>query len=232
MKRYVFPIILVLVSALPLAARTFTSADGTKTMEAKLISYNAAQGTVVIKLDGSHTHTNATADSFSKADQEYFVEHLKELEKHSAIQVDTDKESDSFKEASGQYTYGKKKEHFKVSLTNNGTYAFEDITAKYDIYFYKYDKAGKRSTQVVSGEESFKNLASNAKVEFETDPVEITTGCSSNSSCPKCVTKAASIDRERVIGIRVSVSSGEETLTQYYSANSVRSVGESLDKRD
>lgn len=217
----------LLALAASLDARTFTSADGSKTMEAELIAYRPSTDTVVIRMEGRSARTTVKASAFSKEDQVYFKEFLKEASKRESLNISVKDQSDSFEQEGGIYTYEKQKESFTVSVANRGEFEFEDLTAKYDIYVSKYDKAGKKVVEVVSGESSIDKIHRNLDEQFDTDGVEVTVDCSTSSSCPKCKTHAASVKRERVIGIHVRVyDSEDELLTEYYSSNSVRSAAE------
>jgi len=220
----------VLAIALPLSARSFTSADGKRTMKADLISYSASTDTVVLQISGQSSRTTAKASAFSKEDQEFFNEFLKESEKFQALEVSSKEESEKFESTKGLYIYKKRKEHFNVSIGNRSDFDLEELTAKYDIYVSKVDKEGKKFIEVVSGEELFESINGNNDIQFQTKPVEINIDCSTTSSCPKCEKHASSVERERVIGMRVRVSNAEdEVLTEYHSSNSTRSVAEKAD---
>lgn len=210
-----------------LEARTFTSADGSKTMEAELIAYRPSTDTVVIRMQGRSARSTVKASAFSKEDQAYFKEFLKEASKRDSLKISVKEESDTFKNEGGLYIYKKQKESFTVSVANRGEFDFEDLTAKYDIYLSKFDRAGKKTVEVVSGEASIDTIHSNLDDQFETKAVEVTVDCSTTSSCPKCQNQAASVKRERVLGLHVRIYDAEdELLTEYYSSNSVRAAAE------
>lgn len=220
----------IIIASLPLSARTFTSADGSRTMEAKLFSYNPSNDTVVLQIDGQNTRTTTKASHFSDKDQEFFQKFLRESEKYDALRVNSSSESESFENKRGIYIYDKKKEHFSVTIKNRGDFDFENLDAEYDVYFYKFDKEGKKSVETLSGTESIESISSKDSVSFGTQAVEINIDCASTSSCPKCVKFAASVERERVIGVRVRIhGSDEELLTEYYSSNSTRTIAEKVD---
>jgi len=199
-------------------------------MEAELISYTSATDTVVLQIDGQRVRTTTKASAFSQKDQEFFKEFLRESEKFKSLEVSSKDKSEKFETKRGLYLYEKRKEHFEVTVENRGSFAINDLTAKYDIYFTKYDKTGERAVEVKSGEECFEAIGSSGEFQFTTDPVEINISCATTSSCPKCVKKASTVERERVLGMRVRVYNGDdELLTEYYSSNSVRSVASKLD---
>lgn len=221
-----------LTAVLPLGARTFTSSDGSKSMEAELISFRPSTGTIVFRHKGKNAHSTAKASAFSKDDQAYFKEFLKESAKSTSLNVTSKKQSEKFETGGGGiYNYEKKKESFVVSVGNRGDFNFEDLTAKYDIYLSKYDKAGNKVVEVVSGEESISEIQGQLDAQFNTKSVDVTIDCSTSESCPKCQAHASSVKRERVIGLRVRVYNEEdEILTEFYSSNTARSTAEKKDQ--
>ena len=226
-----FLMILSLCATLPLAARTFTSVDGAKKIEADLISYRPDSGTVVLRFEGKSRRSTTKASAFSKKDQKYFLDFFKESTKRESMKVDAKLKSERFKKEGTTYTYSKKKEQFDVTVANRGDFKFEKLVAKYDVYVSKFDKKGKRIVKTVSGEESIYEILGKASAQFVTSSVEITIDCSSSSSCPKCQTTAAAVKRERVIGIRVRVHDGDgEMLSEYFSSNAVRAASEKADE--
>ena len=220
-------ILAILAATITMEARTFTSADGSKTMEAELISFRPSTDTVVFRTKGRSARSTSKASAFSKQDQAYFQEFLKQSTKRESLNISLKEQSDNFKTEGGIYSYKKKKEHYTVSIANRGDFDFEDLTAKYDIYVSKFDKSGKKVVEVVSGEASLESIYSNLDERFDTKSVEVTLDCSTSSSCPKCKTQASSVKRERVIGLHVRVYDAEdELLTDFYSSNSVRFAAE------
>lgn len=220
----------IIVASLPLSARTFTSADGKRTMEAELFSYSPSSDTVVIQLAGQKSRTTTKASLFSEEDQEYFKEFLKESEKFGALRISTKEESESFEDDKGIYIYDRRKEHFDVTIVNRADFALEELTAKYDIYVQKFDKEGKKVIETISGQESIESVYSNGDAVFSTNAAEITTDCETTSSCPKCVKQASAVERERVIGVRVQVfNSDDEMLSEYHSSNTTRTLSNKED---
>jgi hypothetical protein len=215
-----------IVSAASLTARTFTSAEGGKTIEAELIDYNPTSGKVVIRNEGSHRNVTVDADAFSAKDQAYFKEFLKEAAKRKSLGITVEKKSEKLEKTQGAlYIYDRRNESFAISVNNSGPIEIEDLTVKYDIYVSSYDKEGKRVTNVVSGTRPIKTIAPNYSEEFETEAVQVTMGCVTTSSCPKCKTQAASVKAERVIGIHARIlDSDGGLLTEFYSAGAVKTA--------
>jgi hypothetical protein len=221
------PLAIGLISAASLSARTFTSADGSKTLEGELVSASAS-GKVVIRHNDSGRNVTAEAGAFSAEDQRYFDEFLKEATKRGSLKVSADKKTEKVPpSSSGLYLYDKRKEFFTISVSNGGSVDVGEITAKYDIFVLRYDKQGKKTTDLVSGEESLGKLYSGESGRFVTSPVEITVGCATTSSCPKCKTFAAAVEKERVIGIRVRLEDSEaRPISEFHSSPAVKSAAE------
>jgi hypothetical protein len=220
-------LLLGLVSAVSLSARTLTSADGSKTIEAEIIDYNPTTGKVVICNEGSIRNTIVDATAFSADDQEYFREFLKEAGKRKSLKISADKNSEKVEKAKDSlYIYDKRNEFFTVKVSNGSPAEIEDLVAKFDIYVSKYDKEGKKIVDVVSGEEAISSIVANYTHEFTSPSVQVTVGCATTSSCPKCKTQAASVKSERVIGIHVRLldrKSGD-FLTEFFSSSAVKTA--------
>lgn len=220
-------LLLGLVSAVSLSARTLTSADGSKTLEAEIIDYNPATGKVVIRNEGSIRNTTVDATAFSADDQEYFKEFLKESAKRKSLEISADKESEKVdKDKGGLYIYDRRNEFFTVKVANSGAAEIEDLVAKFDIYVSKFDKEGKKVVDVVSGEEAINKMWANYTHEFTSPSVQVTVGCATTSSCPKCKAQAASVKSERVIGIHVRLHDrqSDDFLSEYFSSSAVKTA--------
>lgn len=217
---------------LPLSARTFTSADGTKTIEAELIDYRPASGTVVIRYEGRNTRHTVKADAFSEKDLEYFKQFLKEQTMRNSLRITTEEREERSKDEGEIYTYTRLSSHFTVAIRNAGDLTVEGLSAKYDIYVQRYDEEGSRQVEVVSGEQPLDPIPVNLNTLFETETVKLTVDCESNSSCPTCVGHAASVKRERILGLRVRLYNEEdEPMSEYHSSSSVRSIAEDEDAK-
>jgi hypothetical protein len=222
-------LLLGLISAATLSARTLTSSDGKKTMEADVVDYNPTTGKVIIRNEGSIRNTIVDATAFSAKDQDYFKEFLKEAAKRKSLRITADKLSEKEdKTQGGIYIYERRKESYTVKVANSGTTEIKGLIAKFDIYVSKYDKEGKKIVEVVSGEESIDSITGDYTHEFSSPVIQITTGCATTSSCPKCEQHAASVKSERVIGIYVRLLDGKggDLLTEYYSSSSVKTAAE------
>jgi hypothetical protein len=216
----------------PGLARTLTSADGQRTIEAELIDYRPSTDSVVFRYKGKSARQTAKASAFSAEDQEYFAEFLKEKTKRDALNVVAEEETERSEDEGGIYTYDRLSSFFRVSVRNRGEFGFEDLSAKYDIFVMRYDAEGKSKTEVVSGEASLGEILPRLDETFETESVRITLDCETSSSCPTCERHAASVKRERVIGLRVRIFNAEgEQLTEFHSSNAVRKLGEEEDAK-
>lgn len=214
----------------PSFSRTFTSADGQRTIEAELIDFRPSTDTVVFRYKGKSVRQSAKASAFSTEDQEYFVEFLKEKTKRDALEVVVVEETERADDEGGIYTYERLRSFFRVSVRNRGDFGFEDLRAEYDVFLMRYDSKGKSRTEVISGEARLDEILPKLDGTFETESVEITLDCETSSSCPTCEKHASSVKRERVIGLRVRIyNSDGEQLTEFHSSNAVRKLGEEED---
>ena len=218
--------------ALPIAARTLTSADGQRSIEAEVIDYRPSTDSVVFCFKGKSIRQTAKASAFSEEDRAYFLEFLKEKTMRDALRVSVSEEEDRLKEGGGIYTYARQESFFRVSLRNTGEFDFEALTARYDVFVQRFDGQGKKSIEVVSGEAAVEPIPSNLDAVFETRPVKITLDCKTSSSCPTCVKTASAVKRERVLGLRVRVyNSEDEQMTEFHSSNSVRAIADEKDRQ-
>lgn len=224
---------LISAVSMPLAARTFTSADGSKTIEAELVDFSPASGKIVIRNDGSDHNVTVDAAAFSKDDQDYFQQFLKDKTKRESIKISAEDKSEKLEEKQGTiYLFNRKNEFFNVTITNSGPVDLADLTANYDIYVARFDKQGKRIVEVVSGKESFSQIGSRSDTCFTTTSVKLTSSCASTSSCPKCKQHAASVKKERIIGIHVRLHDDKgQMLTEFHSTPSVKSAVEKKAKQ-
>ncbi len=219
-------LVVSLISAVSLSARTFTSADNSKTIEAEIIDYLPSSDRIVIRYEGSNRNVTVNASAFSAEDRAYFNEFLTEKTKRNYLKLSADDKSESIEQKVGSlYVYDKTKKSFNVRVSNRGSVEIEGLKAKYEIYVSRYDKEGGKVMDVVSGDSSIGKVWGGSSEEFESVSVEVTNGCVTTSSCPKCKTKAASVERERVLGIHVRLfDDSGALLTEFYSSNSVKSV--------
>jgi len=219
-------LVVSLISAVSISARTFTSANNSKTIEAELIDYLPSSDKIVIRNEGSNRNVTVNASAFSAEDRAYFNEFLKEKTKRNSLKVSAKDKSEDFEREQGSlYVYDQAKKSFNVKVSNSGSVAIEGLTAKYEIYVSRYDKEGDKVMDVVSGDSSIGKVWGGSSQEFESVSVEVTNGCVTTSSCPKCKTKAASVERERVLGIYVRLFDDSGVLlTEFYSSKSLKSV--------
>lgn len=224
MKALLSLILWACLFVVPGFARTFTSADGKRTIEAELIDFRPSTDTVVFRYEGQSSRQSAKASAFSAEDQEYFVEFLKEKTKRNALVISADEETERTEDEGGIYTYDRLHSFFRVSVLNRGEFGIEDLRAEYEIFLMRYDSEGKSKTEVVSGEARLDEVLPNFNESFETESVRITLDCETSSSCPTCERHAASVKRERVIGLRVRLfnEEGESSIRRTRSASWAR----------
>jgi len=214
------------------STRTLTSADGSKTVVAEIKAYNPNTDKVLIRQDGSDRDLDLDASSFSVGDRVYFHDYLLDATKREALKISVKSESDRFKTGQGSiYIYMKNKEHYTVSVNNSGLVNIENLTAKYEIYSTKYSNKGEKFLDVVSGEASISSLPADYTDTFETKTVEITRSCATTSSCPTCVRHAASVKKERVMGIHVRLYDDKgELINEFHSSSGIKHLAEKTAK--
>lgn len=223
---------ILIATTFTLSARTLTSADGNRTIEAEVIDYRPSSDTVVFRFKGKGVRQTAKASAFSEEDRAYFLEFLKEKTMGEALRVNAFEEEKRVKEGGGLYTFDRQDSFFRVSVRNAGEFDFDSLTAKYDIYVQRFDGQGDKEIEVVSGEATLEPIPRNMDALFETQSVKITLDCKTSSSCPTCVKTASAVKRERVLGLRVRIENGEgEQVTEFHSSNSVRTIAEKEDER-
>lgn len=214
-----------LLSASVLSARTLTSADGSKTIVAEIKDYNPDTDRVLIRQEGSDRDMDLDAGSFSVGDRVHFHDFLKDVTKRRMLDISVRNKTDRLKLVNGIYTYLKNDEVYTISVTNKGVVDLEQLTVKYDIYAAIFEKNGRKAIDVTSGESSMYRLPAKQTEEIDSKPVRITRGCATSSSCPKCVTFAASVQRERIVGIHVRMYDEKgQMITEYHSSNGIRNL--------
>ena len=132
--KYIFPIILATFFASVAGAaemRTFTSADGSKTLQAKMLDYSAAKSTAkILRSDGKAMTIPVKA--LCDTDQAYIKEWYQSsmAGRRLAIRVsDEEVKTGESKANNGKVTAYDSR--FKLNVRNNGDNAFEDIEIKY-----------------------------------------------------------------------------------------------------
>jgi hypothetical protein len=141
------------------------------------------------------------------------------------LDISVRNKTDRLKLPAGIYTYLKNDEVYTISVANKGVVDLEELTVKYDIYASVFDDKGSKELQVTSGDSSIYRLPAKQTEVVDSKPVRITRGCATNSSCPKCIRFAASVQRERIVGIHIRLFDEKGTMvTEYHSSNGIKNL--------
>ena len=176
--KFLFPIILAtLCTAVAGAAemRTFTSADGSKTLQAKVLDVSAAKQTARILRSGGTTMT-IPLKALSTNDQAYLKEWYQSsmAGRRLAIRVnDEEVKAGESKANNGRVTAYDSR--FKLNVRNNGDSAFENIEVKYCI-FYTIDgvDGAKNQELVTNGQTNISSIAPRTDQDITTSTVKLT----------------------------------------------------------
>lgn len=158
---------------------TFTSADGSKKLEAEVQGYDLQTGVAQLRLrDGRKISTPATA--FSEEDQEHLKEIGLAFDMGRSIWVEFDDVQEVISEKrnpTNGYQTMTLENGFKFEVRNNGTIPFEGLTAEYQVFYAAYkdpfaDSA--RTAQVMRGEVEIPALEPRAETHLSTEKVGMT----------------------------------------------------------
>ena len=155
--------------------RTFKSADGSKTLKAKVLDYYQAKGTVKMLREGGKVMT-FPVKALSKEDNEYLVSWYQTTmaARKLAVRISDQEEKTSERKTDNarisSYDSG-----FKFNVWNNGTNPFENIDAKYQI-FYTVDgvKGAKNQELIASGKTVISSITPRTGQDLATEKVKLT----------------------------------------------------------
>jgi hypothetical protein len=176
--KYLFPIILAaLFTALAGAAemRNFTSADGSKTLKAKVLDVSAAKQTArILRSDGKSMTIPLKA--LSNNDQAYLKEWYQSsmAGRRLAIRIsDEEVKTGESKANNGRVTAYDSR--FKLNVRNNGNSAFENIEVKYCIFYTIDGVDGAKNQDIVSnGQANISSIAPRTDQDITTSTVKLT----------------------------------------------------------
>ncbi|MED5586850.1 MAG: hypothetical protein VYB61_10870 [Verrucomicrobiota bacterium] len=176
--KFLFPIILApLFAALAGAAemRSFTSADGSKTLKAKVLDVSAAKQTArILRSDGKSMTIPLKA--LSNNDQAYLKEWYQSsmAGRRLAIRIsDEEVKTGESKANNGRVTAYDSR--FKLNVRNNGNSAFENIEVKYCIFYTIDGVDGAKNQDLVSnGQANISSIAPRTDQDITTSTVKLT----------------------------------------------------------
>ena len=155
--------------------REFTSADGTKTLKAKVLDYSQDKGVVkILRADGKSMTFPVKA--LSKEDGEYLKAWYQSTMagRKLAVRV-TDEEKKISEKKTENARVSSYNSNFKFNVRNNGTSTFENIEVKYQI-FYMIDgvKGTKNQDLVASGQTNISSIPPRTDQNLATEKVNLT----------------------------------------------------------
>ena len=176
--KFLFQIILApLFAALAGAAemRSFTSADGSKTLKAKVLDVSAAKQTArILRSDGKSMTIPLKA--LSNNDQAYLKEWYQSsmAGRRLAIRIsDEEVKTGESKANNGRVTAYDSR--FKLNVRNNGNSAFENIEVKYCIFYTIDGVDGAKNQDLVSnGQANISSIAPRTDQDITTSTVKLT----------------------------------------------------------
>ncbi len=155
--------------------REFTSADGTKTLKAKVLDYFQNKGIVkMLRVDGKAMTFPVKA--LSKEDGEYLKVWYQSTMagRKLAVRI-TDEEKKISERKTENARVSSYNSNFKFNVRNNGTSPFENIEVKYQI-FYMVDgvKGTKNQDLVASGQTNISSIFPRTDQNLTTEKVNLT----------------------------------------------------------
>ena len=155
--------------------REFTSADGTKTLKAKVLDYSQDKGVVkMLRVDGKAMTFPVKA--LSKEDGEYLKVWYQSTMagRKLAVRI-TDEEKKISERKTENARVSSYNSNFKFNVRNNGTSTFENIEVKYQI-FYMIDgvKGTKNQDLVASGQTNISSIPPRTDQNLATEKVNLT----------------------------------------------------------
>lgn len=155
--------------------REFTSADGTKTLKAKVLDYSQDKGVVkILRVDGKAMTFPVKA--LSKEDGEYLKVWYQSTMagRKLAVRI-TDEEKKISERKTENARVSSYNSNFKFNVRNNGTSPFENIEVKYQI-FYMVDgvKGTKNQDLVASGQTNISSIFPRTDQNLTTEKVNLT----------------------------------------------------------
>ena len=200
------------VSCSTLMAREFTSADGSKKIEAEVIHYSTHSKMVTLRM-GDGRRLTTPASNFSEEDRDFLKEMVMAEATKDAIEVDLrTRPKDKSLENDGHRRISIEKRFFEnaIVVQNKSEFTIKGLSLRYWVVLRKYTDAGEEFMDIKDGTEKVGDLEPEDKKEIEIIGVTLIQGAVSNCKpdcrdCNRAAQNAASVNRERVFGHKVEV---------------------------
>ncbi|HAA86889.1 MAG: hypothetical protein VX577_01655 [Verrucomicrobiota bacterium] len=155
--------------------REFTSADGSKTLKAKVLDYSQDKGVAkILRADGKVMTFPVKA--LSKDDGEYLKTWYQATMagRKLAVRI-TDEEKKTSEQKTSNSKVSSYDSNFKLNVRNNGTSPFENIEVKYQIFYTIDGVKGTKSQDVVaSGQTNISSIFPRTDQNLVTEKVALT----------------------------------------------------------
>jgi len=158
---------------------TFTSADGSKKLEAVVQDYNIDSGVATLRLKDNRKIT-APATAFSEADQEHLEEIGLAFKLGRSLWVEFEDEESVVSEKrnpTNGYQTMELKNGYRLEVRNNGTVPFDGLIAEYQVFYGAYEnpfKDNEKTPQVHRGKIDLPVLQPREETVVKTDLVNLT----------------------------------------------------------
>ena len=146
----------VVVSAGP-EWRMFTSREGGKTFEGKLVSYKEKGDSVTVKRKGSSRPMSFKLSVLSDADREYVMEQAPALIAAGAVRLSFDKKQEKLDDDKARRYTG----CYNITVENTSPSDLADVVIDYVVIYQKGSLAKGKTLEVEQGSKTFSTLIGN-----------------------------------------------------------------------
>jgi hypothetical protein len=136
---------------------TFTSREGGKTFEGKVVAYREDGDLVTVKRKGDLRILNFKLDVLSDADREFVMEQAPGLIAAGAVRLSFDKSQEKLDDDKARRYSG----CYRITVVNTSPSDLQDVTVDYVVIYQKGSLAKGSTIEVDSGSQSFEKLAGN-----------------------------------------------------------------------
>lgn len=190
-----------------LDARQFTEKETGRTLEGRVEAFNAAQGTVTIRLVGNRTVT-FKPDILVEEDVEYIQQWQRKNAIASRVSLSAVRENGERgrRTVGDTYEYRTEEAGYRIAVRNTANSgSIDEVPVNWHVVINRSNG----TTEVVSGTESIRFLAAGATKEFTTSMISMETSCKSLSSCPSCVDTAKDFRGDSVEGVLIELTNDD-----------------------
>jgi len=152
---------------------TFTSADGTKTIEASIESYDPTRDEAILKVNGRNLKVPVSA--FQSEDKSKFDSWYQASQVGRQLNLAFDEsETEGLEKKTSNAKVTSFESGFKIKVRNNGKTDFEDVKIEYRLFYYVDKEKGGKVDGYLDGDLALSEIAPRETQEFETAAVSMT----------------------------------------------------------